>query len=262
VFLDAETARVQSRVLVRIFQHFLGKERLPMVIVDHPNVVKDRRSFSARGAGILGMLQFGRQPIYALDEKMELNKALLDEYLAGHHGQRILYFGFTFIVWQHLVQALRKAGERLPAHDAILVHSGGWKKLEELRVAAGELNESVQECAGIPRCINFYGLVEQVGAVYLENGSQFLQTPVFSDVIIRNPVTLKPQPPGESGLIQLLSAIPTSYPGHSVLTEDLGVLASENSADPLMKGRSFRVLGRAPRSEIRGCSDTYTDTAT
>src|SRR5262249_47997875 len=35
VYLDAETARVQSAVLVKIVQHFLGKDRLPMVILDH-----------------------------------------------------------------------------------------------------------------------------------------------------------------------------------------------------------------------------------
>src|SRR5262249_44953894 len=32
VFLDAETASVQSAVLVKVAQHFLGKDRLPMVI--------------------------------------------------------------------------------------------------------------------------------------------------------------------------------------------------------------------------------------
>ena len=57
---------MQSAVLVKVAQRFLGKDRLPMVILDHAGVVRDRRSFSARGAGILGMAQFGHRPFYAL----------------------------------------------------------------------------------------------------------------------------------------------------------------------------------------------------
>ncbi len=81
VFLDAETASVQSAVLVKVAQHFLGKERLPMVILDHAGVVRDRRSSSARGAGILGMAQFGHRPFFALREDMSLNEEGLQAYL-------------------------------------------------------------------------------------------------------------------------------------------------------------------------------------
>jgi hypothetical protein len=69
---------------------------------------------------------------------------------------------------------------------------------------------------------------------------------VFADVIVRHPRTLEPQPFGEPGLLQVLSGLPTSYPGHSLLTEDLGVVEEP--------GR-FQVLGRLPRAEARGCSD-------
>ena len=129
VFLDAETAGIQSAVLVKIVQHFLGKDRLPMVILDHPGVVRDRKSHTARGAGILGMAQFGRRPFYALREDMSLDERGLVDYLAGARGERILLFGFTFMVWAFFIQAIAQLSLALDLSRAVLVHTGGWKKL-------------------------------------------------------------------------------------------------------------------------------------
>jgi hypothetical protein len=257
IFLDAETAFVQSAVLVKVAQHFLGKDRLPMVILDHPGVVRDRRSYSARGAGILGMAQFGHRPFYALREDMSLDEEGLREYLGRVAGRRVLLFGFTFMVWQHFVQALERAGRRLELPGGILVHSGGWKKLQEAAVDATVFRDRVRAATGIEQVINFYGMVEQVGGVYFENPLHHLQAPIYSEVIVRDPVTLQPLPDGQPGLVQVLSCLPTSYPGHSLLTEDLGVIRGENPDGTGMGGRCFDILGRVPKAELRGCSDTF-----
>jgi hypothetical protein len=105
--------------------------------------------------------------------------------------------------------------------------------------------------------INFYGMVEQVGGVYFENPMHHLQAPIYSEVIVRDPVTLQPVPDGEPGLLQVLSCLPVSYPGHSLLTEDLGVIRGSDPDGTGMGGRSFEVLGRVPKAELRGCSDTF-----
>lgn len=257
IFLDAETASVQAAVLVKVAQHFLGKERLPMVILDHPGVVRDRRSYSARGAGILGMAQFGHRPFYALREDMTLDAEGLCAYLDGARGRPVLLFGFTYMVWQHFVQALERSGMRLSLPRSVLVHSGGWKKLQEQAVDAREFRERLQAVAGVERVINFYGMVEQVGGVYFENPLHQLHAPVFAEVIVRDPVTLAPLPDGEPGLVQVLSCLPTSYPGHSLLTEDLGVIRGVDPEGTGMGGRSFEILSRVPKAELRGCSDTF-----
>ena len=257
VFLDQETAGRQAKALVRIMQHFIGKARLPMVILDHPDVVKNRESFSARGAGILGLMQFGRQPIYAFRSDMSFDFEAVEDYLNAHRGQPVLFFGFTFMVWQHGIEALRAMGRKLPATSGVLIHSGGWKKLENAKVDATAFNLAARECLGVQRVLNFYGMVEQVGSVFFENELGYLHTPVFADVIVRDPFTLKPLPAGRRGLIQVISILPQSYPGHSLLTEDLGEWTGLDDTGAGMAGRFFRIHGRAPRSEIRGCSDTY-----
>jgi acyl-protein synthetase LuxE len=257
VFLDAETAQVQSAVLVKVAQHFLGKDRLPMVILDHPGVVRDRRSHSARGAGILGMAQFGHRPFYALREDMSLDEQGLAAYLEQSAGRRVLLFGFTFMVWQYFVEAMERSGRRLDLPGGILIHSGGWKKLEDIAVDPRAFRERVQAVTGVNQVINFYGMVEQVGGVYFENAIHYLQAPIYSEVIVRDPVTLDPVPDGQPGLVQVLSCLPTSYPGHSLLTEDLGVIRGVDSKGTDMGGRCFEILGRVPKAELRGCSDTF-----
>jgi hypothetical protein len=65
------------------------------------------------------------------------------------------------------------------------------------------------------------------------------------------------QPVGQPGLIQVISALPKSYPGHSLLTEDIGVLEGVDDSPEGWKGKYFRILGRAKKAELRGCSDTF-----
>ena len=60
----------------------------------------------------------------------------------------------------------------------------------------------------------------------------------------------------EEGLIQVLSLLPRSYPGHSLLTEDLGTIHGEDDCPCGRSGKRFSVSGRLKDVEIRGCSDT------
>ncbi|MPM73027.1 hypothetical protein SDC9_120003 [bioreactor metagenome] len=77
----------------------------------------------------------------------------------------------------------------------------------------------------------------------------------FSQVVIRRAADFSVCPPGEEGIVQVLSVLPRSYPGHSLLTEDKGVLLGEDDCPCGRKGRYFKVLGRLPGAELRGCSD-------
>ena len=59
----------------------------------------------------------------------------------------------------------------------------------------------------------------------------------------------------KKGLVQLISCIPTSYPGHNILTEDLGEIIGEDDCKCGYKGKYFKIHGRVKESDIRGCSD-------
>lgn len=251
--LDRETARRQTIALSRIMTHVLGPKRLPMLLVESPSLIQDRRQFSARVAGLLGMMNFGRNHIYALDANMDLDIDGVRRFLDRYGHEPFLIFGFTFVVWQHFLHRL--AGHKLNLSNGILIHTGGWKKLQEQSVSGEEFRRRFFVETQLSKIYNFYGMVEQVGSVYLEGEDGYLYPPNFADVIVRDPVTFEELPIGEVGILQVLSLLPLSYPGHSLLTEDLGIIHAIDSSSCGRYGKAFSVLGRLPRAEMRGCSD-------
>ena len=48
----------------------------------------------------------GCDPTYLLDEDFAIDFARLASFLAKHQGEKILLFGFTFVVWERLYKAL------------------------------------------------------------------------------------------------------------------------------------------------------------
>ena len=103
---------------------------------------------------------------------------------------------------------------------------------------------------------NYYGLVEQTGSIFLDcQKCGCFITSIYSDVIIRDKFFDEAKN-GKKGIIQLLSLLPTSYPGHNILTEDIGEIISSDKCICSTKGKRFKVYGRNEDSEIRGCSDT------
>lgn len=257
IYLDRETSVRQTRVLSTIMSSFLGKQRLPMVVIDSPELLKDKTRFNARAAGILGFSVFGRNHFHCLDRDLHLDADGLGEYLDAQRGNPILAFGFTFVVWQGLYQGALKTGRKFDfGSGSTLIHGGGWKRLLDQRVDNTEFKQRLREQLGIDRVFSYYGMVEQVGSIFMECENGHLHSPVFADVVIRDPHTLAPLTAGKPGVIQVLSALPLSYPGHSLLTEDMGVLHGEDDCPCGRPGRHFTVSGRLPQVEMRGCSDT------
>ena len=257
IYLDKAAAATQTRQLGATVQTVLGPKRLPMLLVDTKAMLKDRRSFSARGAGVLGMSTFGRDHVWALDNDGHVDLDAIRGFLEKHGGAPFLIFGFTYMVWLHLYEVARDHG--LDLSNGILIHSGGWKKLVDQAVSPSSFRAHLAE-VGLVNTHNFYGMVEQIGTIFLEGPSGgSLYCPDFADVIVRDPVTWREQPPGEPGLLEVVSTLPTSYPGHVLLTEDLGVVHGIDDGD--WPGKRFSVLGRLPRAEARGCSDTYREAA-
>lgn len=254
IYLDVETARLQTRALASIVKAYLGTTRRAMLIVDHAGVVRDRHSFSARTAGILGMMTYGRDHLFVLDEEMRLRRPELDRWLARHADEELLVFGFTFMIWQDLLVPLRDAGVDLS--HAVVVHSGGWKKLADQAVSKAEFKAGLRSAFGVRHVHDFYGMVEQVGSVYFECGAGFFHAPDFADIIVRDPVDWRPALIGRLGVVEVVSLLPRSYPGHALLTQDLGIVHGVDDCECGRMGRRFSIEGRVPKAEVRGCSDT------
>jgi hypothetical protein len=253
IVLDRETARLQTVALSRIMTTVLGPDRLPMILVETADLIRDRYRFNARAAGTLGMINFGRDHFYALDSNLQLQRSELEDFLHRHGREPFLIFGFTYLVWTQFYQPLADAG--LDLSQGILIHSGGWKKLQEHAVSAADFRAALRQSLGLTRVYDFYGMVEQVGSVFLAGEDGYFYPPNFADVIVRDPYSFEELPHGQVGVLEVLSALPRSYPGHCLLTEDLGVVHGVDASTCGRFGKAFSVLGRIPKAELRGCSD-------
>jgi phenylacetate-coenzyme A ligase PaaK-like adenylate-forming protein len=255
IFLDRENAKNQTVALTRIITSFIGKERLPLLIFDTEQVKTDRSMYSARGAGIIGFSTFGVDTTFALDRDMKFDTAKVSAFLEKHSGKPILMFGYTYMIWQYVACALKERGESLNIPDGLLFHIGGWKKLRDQSVDAKTFNSEVAAACGAVRVYNYYGMAEQLGSVFVECEQGHMHCSVYSDVIIRRLRDFSAAGFNERGLIELLSLLPSSYPGHILLTEDEGEILGEDDCVCGRLGKYFRIHGRVKGAELRGCSD-------
>jgi phenylacetate-coenzyme A ligase PaaK-like adenylate-forming protein len=138
-----------------------------------------------------------------------------------------------------------------------LFHGGGWKKLIDLQVSNNDFKQELHETLNLDKIHNFYGMVEQTGTIYIECEQGYLHAPLSADIIIRRPQDYSIADYGEEGIVQTCSIAPLSYPGHSLLNDDLGVIVGEDDCQCGRKGKYVLIKGRIQHAELRGCSDSY-----
>jgi hypothetical protein len=266
VYLDKETAFRQSKALTAILKNFLGTKRRPFLVIDCPSSVARERKLSARGAAIMGVSVFARQTFFAFRDDMTLDADSIGAFCAaagacpGADGKS-LAFGFTYVIWAKFLPALRQAGLALALPDICVLHSGGWKKLLSQSVGKAVFSQGVARALGTrpESVIDFYGMAEQTGVVFIDCEHGNKHAPDFADVVIRDFLTLAEVRPGGEGLIEVISALPASYPGQAVITEDVGVYLGVDDCPCGRRGKYFRFKSRVERAEARGCGDTLAD---
>lgn len=257
IYINKENAKSQQNALLGIAASKLGQARLPMLILDTEFQIKNRASFTARGAGILGFMIFGKPRLFALDKDMALDIESIEKFSEIDAEKKFMY-GFTSIIWEEVLEKLEPGAEVFGSQHAVLIHGGGWKKLSDQKISSTAFNSSIKSKLGRKvEVIDYYGMVEQTGSIFLENQKGFLETNEYNDVVIRDPFSLMPVKDGEMGLVQVLSTLPVSYPGFSILTEDMGRIVPASRHMRTQDIKSFEIKGRMPKAELRGCSNTY-----
>lgn len=257
IFLDKQNAVLQQKVLLRLLGDFVGHRRLPMLVIDSPKTIKDRRLFTTRGATIMGLDFMARKMVFALDDDMSLNADAVKGFIEEYGREPFILFGFTFMVWQHLFGEIERQGISLDLSNGFLLTAGGWKKLEGAGLTDRDFKDKGFALCGIRHYVDHYGMAEQTGCIYAECEYGHLHASIYSDIIVRNYKDFSPCSHNERGFIQVLSSLPRSYPGHSLLTEDEGMILGEDDCPCGRKGKYIKVLGRIRNAELRGCSDTY-----
>lgn len=260
--LDKPTTMNQIKALKTILADYLGKNRRVFLVIDHEGINSPQMAFSARTAGVRGLSIYAKKTFYLLKEengKLVLNLPVIREVIANYSADEVYAFGFTYIIWTTFMEQIKRENIRFSFKGFTLFHGGGWKKMQDLAVSKEQFSGSVAEVFGAqPQDIlDFYGMAEQTGIIFVDCQEGNKHVPAFSQVIIRDPFTLEPCPPGKPGLIEVMSILADSYYDQAVLTEDLGVLVGVDDCPCGRKGRYFRFVSRVEKAEVRGCGDTF-----
>jgi hypothetical protein len=254
IFLNKENSRNQSRALKELFQEQFGGARLPMIIFDSQEQLRSSTSANARRAAVIGFSAFSSERLFVLGEDFKINWDKIEKFIAERAVDQVVLFGFTFLLWEHLVLNNR-ANKTFKLPRGIILHGGGWKKLEGLGISKIDFKVEMKKITGASQVVDYYGMAEQAGSIFFECESGYFHESNYSRVITRDPYSLLPLEVGELGLVQVISKLPTSYPGHSILTQDLGTIHGESDCSCRRASRYFSIEGRMPNSQVRGCSD-------
>lgn len=190
---------------------------------------------------------------------MELNLEQLIAFAGQYKHEKIFMFGFTSVVYTHLYKKIIELKVCPDLSNVVLIHGGGWKKLVDEAVTAEEFKMRLTESCGIKNVYEYYGMVEQTGSIFMACEQGHFHAPVYSDVIIRRVIDFSVAEIGVKGIVQVLSILPSSYPGHSLLTEDEGTLMGQDDCACGRKGKYFKISGRLKNAEIRGCGNIHED---
>jgi hypothetical protein len=261
VALDLPTSRRMTKGIATIVRDFIGPARRPYLVVDVLGNTGAQSELGAREAAIRGLQPFASKVNYCLDlndlDSLVLNQDKLRGFVREWQNTESLVYGFTYILWNHLVKPLLADGVCLNLPKVRILHSGGWKRLQEQSVEKTAFNKGVACVFGCsPDCvIDFYGMVESIGVIFPDCAEGNKHSPAFGEVIVRDILTLQPVRQGEHGVVQVCSVLPTSFPGHLLLTEDMARVIAYDGCPCGRRGISFRFAGRIPKAEIRGCGN-------
>ncbi len=262
VVLDQETIDRQNVALRLIMTSFIGQNRRPFIIFDTEKIIESvNQSLNSRGTAVRGMLPFAKSFDFVLGDNLDLDVDRLMSVSQKIAGQEVCIFGFTWMIYEiylkhkndkNLHQKLTQLGR-----SARLVHIGGWKKLQEAAVDKKLFNRNLGQWFGMSneKIIDIYGMTEQLGTVYPDCSAGFKHVPNFAEILIRDPGSLQVVPDGRVGLIQLLSPLPHSYPGISIISDDLGRVMGIDDCKCGRRGRYFVFDRRSETAELKGCGD-------
>ena len=260
IYLDKINSQNQMKALNKLFFEMSGhRNRLPMLVIDTKSILTNKNFFSARSAAILGFSIFAREIVYALNDDMSLNIEAVKNFYTKYQSQPNIIFGFTYLIWDKFSNDKHLMANKFNFEKSVLLHGGGWKKLKKINISNKKFKKILNSKFNIKSIINYYGMVEQTGSIFFEcNKCENFVTSIFSDVIIRD-INFNDLGKKKRGMIQLLSVLPTSYPGHNILTEDVGIITGEDTCACGKKGKYFRIFDRLKKAEARGCGDAISE---
>ena len=253
IYADFETRIGQQKALRKIMVRDIVKQKtrnLPYYVISSEDVLNQR---NAKYAAVKGFSMLSKEISFLLTEQGTINDEIFEK--LRRESSTVLLFGFTYDVYRFLKTLDDLPGNlKMSSSRIILLHGGGWKKMEEKSVTNEEFKTFANRILPQVEVINYYGMIEQPGSIYVECSHGFFHEHEYGTIITRDN-NLEEQENGKDGIVQVISSLPKSYPGHSILTEDVGTIFGEDCCKCGTLGKYFKIRGRLRKTQLKGCSD-------
>jgi hypothetical protein len=264
VFIDKQTSINQVKTLSKILSNLLDSKKRNFFIIDvEPEKYNPDQVMSARQAGMAGYLMGAKTKNYLLrlDEKKNIiiDSENFEKLVNESQNNSVVIIGYTYMLYKHFLNNpyLIKKNPKI-GNNAKIIHFGGWKKLQDKNISKKLLLQKIKNSLDISESnvYDIYGFTEQLGTVYISQGTNGCRVSSYSHVLVRDVKSLEVLKEGQTGFLQFISPLPMSYPGFSILNDDLGKI----NLRAIGKGNNeiieFLVNPRLDNAEDRGCGDT------
>ncbi|WP_033213718.1 hypothetical protein [Kitasatospora phosalacinea] len=198
-----------------------------------------------------GISLFTDGDCYVEDDTFLLDALLRD--LTAHTGSPVMLVGPPPLLMD-AAEAAREAGLRLHP-DSLVATIGGWKRASGRSIPRAEFVGLMLDAFGLAdaaRVRDTFNMVE-LNTVMFECAHHRLHVPPWLYADAKDPRTLEPAEPGETGVLGFVDATPTSYPGF-VLSDDFGRVDRGVECGCGRTGDVLHLERRINRVEGRGCA--------
>ena len=267
IFIDKQTSLNQTKSLSKILSSLLENKKRHFFIIDlEPKKNQSNQTLSAREAGMAGYLIAAKTKTYLLklnqNNKIEIDDENLKKFIIESKKEPVLIIGYTYMLYEYILSNPKIDKSKFDFRsETKLVHFGGWKKLEGKQVSKKILLDKIEKYLRLKRAniYDIYGFTEQLGTIYISSGNSGCKVSSYSHIIVRDTKTLEVLEDGKTGFLQFISPLPISYPGFSILNDDLGQITLRKLDKNNNEIVEFSINPRLDNAEARGCGDTLPD---
>jgi hypothetical protein len=169
VILDKENNLRWTLSLQKMFLDRVGNDKYKILFLDTADNLKYSPVISARSSMLKSFLFVADDYSSCLNYnngKLKLNLNIVKKFFKNlQKNEKVMIFGFTYVLYKFFLQELKKNDIQYNLKNGILVHAGGWKKLEKEKISRKKLNSIIKETLNISenKVIDIYGFSEQGG---------------------------------------------------------------------------------------------------